>query len=282
MRIVLDFMLVRLSVLFSFFTAGRSSIGELFLLFRSRLPLFSDLKLDNILLDAEGHIHLADYGMCKTEANRENGMASTFCGMLVGWLLKKIINFLSGTPDYIAPEIIKGQLYNEAVDFWSFGVLMYEMLIGQVRLGQYCSDINKTFKSPFHGDGEDELFDAILNERPYFPKSLAKEAAKCLSAVSMIFKDKCIITQLQLFDRNPNTRLGMPDCPDGPIRTHAFFRGVDWKKFETRQVQPPYRPTVVRGDTPPFDRRNNTINIFRRVPLTLQTLTMTSHRRNLS
>ncbi|KAE9555012.1 hypothetical protein FO519_001758 [Halicephalobus sp. NKZ332] len=170
--------------------------------------IYRDLKLDNILLDSEGHIHLADFGMCKTEMNRENGMASTFCG----------------TPDYIAPEIIKGQLYNEAVDFWSLGVLLYEMLIGQ---------------SPFHGEGEDELFDAILNERPYFPKSLGKEAAKCLSA---------------LFDRNPNTRLGMPDCPDGPIRTHAFFRGVDWKKIEVRGVQPPYKPNVrSSSDTSNFD-----------------------------
>uniref|UniRef100_A0A915E0K3 Protein kinase C n=1 Tax=Ditylenchus dipsaci TaxID=166011 RepID=A0A915E0K3_9BILA len=93
----------------------------------SKNIIYRDLKLDNILLDADGHVHLADFGMCKTEANREGGMASTFCG----------------TPDYIAPEIIKGQLYNEAVDFWSFGkVLVYEMLIGQ---------------SPFHGDGEDEL-----------------------------------------------------------------------------------------------------------------------------
>lgn len=56
---------------------------------------------------------------------------------------------------------------------------MYEMLIGQ---------------SPFHGDGEDELFDAILNERPYFPKTLGKEAAKCLSAVSLNFKNKHFLT----------------------------------------------------------------------------------------
>ncbi|KAF8376114.1 tpa-1 [Pristionchus pacificus] len=170
--------------------------------------IYRDLKLDNILLDSDGHIKLADFGMAKTEMNRENGMASTFCG----------------TPDYIAPEIIKGQLYNEAVDFWSFGVLMYEMLVGQ---------------SPFHGEGEDELFDSILNERPYFPKSISKEAAKCLSA---------------LFDRNPNTRLGMPECPDGPIRNHSFFRGIDWNKFESRQSTPPFKPNIKNSaDASNFD-----------------------------
>ncbi|KRY54437.1 Protein kinase C-like 1, partial [Trichinella britovi] len=158
----------------------------------------SNLKLDNVLLDVEGHIHLTDFGMCKTEMNRENGLASTFCG----------------TPDYIAPEIIKGKLYSEAVDYWSFGVLLYEMLVGQ---------------SPFHGEREDELFESILNEQPVFPKTLSREAARCLHA---------------LFDRNPSTRLGMPGCPHGPIRSITFFRSIDWKKIQQRQVVPPFKPTV--------------------------------------
>ncbi|KRY67625.1 Protein kinase C-like 1 [Trichinella pseudospiralis] len=174
-----------------------------------------DLKLDNVLLDVEGHIHLTDFGMCKTEMNRENGLASTFCG----------------TPDYIAPEvvencrkadyhfeilfqIIKGKLYSEAVDYWSFGVLLYEMLVGQ---------------SPFHGEREDELFESILNEQPVFPKTLSREAARCLHA---------------LFDRNPSTRLGMPGCPHGPIRSITFFRSIDWKKIQQRQVVPPFKPSV--------------------------------------
>ncbi|KRZ89302.1 Protein kinase C-like 1 [Trichinella sp. T8] len=178
-----DFMLLKYNVAWNFFTLE---------------ILYIDLKLDNVLLDVEGHIHLTDFGMCKTEMNRENGLASTFCG----------------TPDYIAPEIIKGKLYSEAVDYWSFGVLLYEMLVGQ---------------SPFHGEREDELFESILNEQPVFPKTLSREAARCLHA---------------LFDRNPSTRLGMPGCPHGPIRSITFFRSIDWKKIQQRQVVPPFKPTV--------------------------------------
>ncbi|KRX89220.1 Protein kinase C-like 1 [Trichinella pseudospiralis] len=198
---------------FDEFYAAEIQCGLEFL--HSRGIIYRDLKLDNVLLDVEGHIHLTDFGMCKTEMNRENGLASTFCG----------------TPDYIAPEvvencrkadyhfeilfqIIKGKLYSEAVDYWSFGVLLYEMLVGQ---------------SPFHGEREDELFESILNEQPVFPKTLSREAARCLHA---------------LFDRNPSTRLGMPGCPHGPIRSITFFRSIDWKKIQQRQVVPPFKPSV--------------------------------------
>ncbi|TRY54968.1 hypothetical protein DNTS_020727 [Danionella cerebrum] len=96
--------------------------------------IYRDLKLDNVMLDGDGHIKIADFGMCKENVFGDN-RATTFCG----------------TPDYIAPEILLGQQYSFSVDWWSFGVLVYEMLIGQ---------------SPFHGDDEDELFESIRH--PFF------------------------------------------------------------------------------------------------------------------
>uniref|UniRef100_A0A672JN89 Protein kinase C n=1 Tax=Salarias fasciatus TaxID=181472 RepID=A0A672JN89_SALFA len=113
--------------------------------------IYRDLKLDNVMLDHEGHIKIADFGMCKENVFGEN-RATTFCG----------------TPDYIAPEILLGQKYSFSVDWWSFGVLLYEMLIGQ---------------SPFHGDNEDDLFESIRMETPHYPRWINKEAKDLLERV---------------------------------------------------------------------------------------------------
>ncbi|KAA1134487.1 Serine/threonine kinase [Puccinia graminis f. sp. tritici] len=99
--------------------------------------IYRDLKLDNILLTLDGHIKVADYGLCKEEMWYQN-TTSTFCG----------------TPEFMAPEILLEQRYGRAVDWWAFGVLIYEMLLGQ---------------SPFRGDDEDEIFDAILEDEPLYP-----------------------------------------------------------------------------------------------------------------
>ncbi|XP_074503410.1 protein kinase C epsilon type-like [Sebastes fasciatus] len=112
--------------------------------------VYRDLKLDNILLDAEGHCKLADFGMCK-EGILDGVTTTTFCG----------------TPDYIAPEILQELDYGPSVDWWALGVLMYEMMAGQ---------------PPFEADNEDDLFESILHDDVLYPVWLSKEAVSILKA----------------------------------------------------------------------------------------------------
>lgn len=110
--------------------------------------VYRDLKLDNVMLDSDGHIKIADFGMCK-EGISETSLTNTFCG----------------TPDYIAPEILNEEMYGASVDWWALGVLMYEMLAGQ---------------PPFEADSEDDLFEAILHDEVLYPSWLGKPAVSCV------------------------------------------------------------------------------------------------------
>ncbi|XP_065830068.1 protein kinase C delta type-like [Oscarella lobularis] len=168
--------------------------------------LYRDLKLDNVMLNHEGHIKIADFGMCK-ENVIGGGTTQTFCG----------------TPDYIAPEIVEGKRYNRAVDWWSYGVLVYEMMIGQ---------------SPFSGDDEDDLFDSILHDEVTYPRWLSMEAVSFIS---------------KLLDRDPTMRLGMREVEE-PIREERFFQTIDWIKLEKKQIEPPFKPEIkAAGDASNFD-----------------------------
>ncbi|EPQ10211.1 Protein kinase C delta type [Myotis brandtii] len=179
--------------------------------------IYRDLKLDNVMLDQNGHIKIADFGMCKENIFSDK-KASTFCG----------------TPDYIAPEILQGLKYSFSVDWWSFGVLLYEMLIGQ---------------SPFHGDDEDELFESIRVDTPHYPRWITKESKDILEKVGGL--GEAGSGQEPLLERDPAKRLGVT----GNIKTHPFFKTINWTLLEKRQVEPPFKPKVKSpGDYSNFDQ----------------------------
>uniref|UniRef100_A0A8C9TJF9 protein kinase C n=1 Tax=Scleropages formosus TaxID=113540 RepID=A0A8C9TJF9_SCLFO len=110
--------------------------------------VYRDLKLDNLLLDRDGYVKIADFGLCK-EGMGYGDKTSTFCG----------------TPEFLAPEVLTDTCYTRAVDWWGLGVLVFEMLAGE---------------SPFPGDEEEEVFDSIVNDEVRYPQFLSAEATSLM------------------------------------------------------------------------------------------------------
>uniref|UniRef100_K9J022 Serine/threonine-protein kinase N1 n=1 Tax=Desmodus rotundus TaxID=9430 RepID=K9J022_DESRO len=113
--------------------------------------VYRDLKLDNLLLDTEGYVKIADFGLCK-EGMGYGDRTSTFCG----------------TPEFLAPEVLTDTSYTRAVDWWGLGVVMYEMMCGRL---------------PFYNQDHERLFELILMEEIRFPRTLSPEAKSLLAGL---------------------------------------------------------------------------------------------------
>ncbi|EEQ32339.1 protein kinase [Microsporum canis CBS 113480] len=170
--------------------------------------IYRDLKLDNILLSLDGHLKIADYGLCKEEM-WYGSTTSTFCG----------------TPEFMAPEILLDKKYGRAVDWWAFGVLIYQMLLQQ---------------SPFRGEDEDEIYDAILADEPLYPIHMPRDSVSILQ---------------KLLTREPELRLGSGPTDAQEIMSHAFFRNINWDDIYHKRVPPPFFPKITSPtDTSNFDQ----------------------------
>ncbi|KAI2011685.1 Serine/threonine-protein kinase [Ophidiomyces ophidiicola] len=170
--------------------------------------VYRDLKPENILLDANGHIALCDFGLSKANLTK-NDTTNTFCG----------------TTEYLAPEVLMDeQGYTKMVDFWSLGVLVFEMCCGW---------------SPFYADDTQQMYKNIAFGKVRFPRD-------ALSAEGRNFVKG-------LLNRNPKHRLGARDDAR-ELMAHPFFHDVDWHAMCQKNVIPPFKPKLKSvSDTSYFD-----------------------------
>ena len=158
--------------------------------------IYRDLKLENILMDKDGYIKLTDFGLSKMIMNDMNiELKNTVCGTL----------------EYMAPEMIKGDAYDKNVDWYSFGIVLYEMI---------CGDFPFKLKNR-------KIEGSIYDEKIEFPETMSEEA-------------KDIISKLLVVD--PEKRLGYNNSDD--IKNSLFFQNIDFDKMYKKEYRPPFRPKL--------------------------------------
>lgn len=161
------------------------------------------MKPENVLLDSNGHIKLTDFGLSKESVTGfgAEGGTQTFCG----------------TPEYLAPEILCRAGHGKAVDWWSLGTLLYEMLAGL---------------PPFYDTNVQTMYKKIMEAPLQFPDYFWPETKSLLSG---------------MLQRDVTKRLGYRGAEE--IKSHPFFNGVDWNAVMERKVEPMFRPPAPANET---------------------------------
>lgn len=179
--------------------------------------VYRDLKPENVLLDARGHVRLTDFGLSKEGISSSSSGATSFCG----------------TPEYLAPEILNRQGHGRAVDWWSLGALLYEMLTGL---------------PPFYCRDREMLFEKIRKGHLEYPRSLSARAQALLRG---------------LLTKDPRRRLGSGEDDAEAIKGHAFFSEMDWIRLAKGGTPPPWDPQIHGSlDTSQFDEEFTNMPIF--------------------
>jgi serum/glucocorticoid-regulated kinase 2 len=156
--------------------------------------VYRDLKPENLILDRDGHIRITDFGLSKEGVQGDT------------------ITSICGTPEYLAPEILRKRPYGVAVDWWSLGTLLWEMIAGL---------------PPFYDRNRQVMYRKILEAPLQPPAHMSAEALDLCS---------------KMLVREPTQRLGYGG--GAGIKAHPFFRGLDWSKLDRREVPPPWTPRV--------------------------------------
>jgi len=164
---------------------------------------YRDLKPENILIDAEGHLKLVDFGFAKKVENRET---YTLCG----------------TPEYLAPEVIRNTGHGIAVDWWAFGILIYEFLVGQ---------------PPFWDQNPMKIYEQIVEGKIRYPSAMSEDARDIIAG---------------LCNTDVSKRLGNMKGGAQAVKSHPWFKDINWDDLYHRKMQGPIVPHL-RG---PADTRN--------------------------